>query len=233
MSVFGINMGDNKEQFELFRLISDNDTKVIFALGNAGTGKTFITLASALELQEDRKYDDIIYTRNPVQVGKDMGAIPGDGDEKMDPFYAPLKSNIKNIVRVKYRNMNNKRMKGDRALLMQETERLLSRIETLPLAFVRGDTFENTILIVDEAQNLDLTALKAVLTRMGDYCKIILMGSMNQIDDREQRKKAKCDFQVVVEALQDKEYAACVTLTKSMRSKICADIDDTLSQIKN
>ena len=97
---------------------------------------------------------------------------------------------------------------------------------------MRGRSFESTLLIVDEAQNLDLVTLKTILTRVGNYSKVILLGSMNQIDDTVQNRKEKCDFQRVVEAIQHLDYVGYVELTQSMRSKICAELDDILSQIK-
>ena len=88
----------------------------------------------------------------------------------------------------------------------------------IPIAFLRGRSFRDTILIIDEAQNLDLTALKAILTRVGDYSKVVLLGSMNQIDDPRQRKKDKCDFEKVMEATINLPYVGYINLTKSMRS---------------
>lgn len=182
MSVFGVNFGNNDEQFELYRLINQNDIQIIFATGKAGTGKTFISLACALELQENHKYSQIIYARNPVQVGESMGYLKGDIDEKYLPFMGALDDNLANIARSGMKTAGEKG-KGMRAQFMARVENLRNRIEVCPIAFLRGRSFEDSIVIIDEAQNLDLTALKTVLTRVGRYCKIVLLGSMNQIDD--------------------------------------------------
>jgi len=219
MSFSGISMKDNPEQQELARLIRENDIPVIFCIGRAGTGKTFATLATSLQLKEDKKYGHIIYARNPIQVGEDMGALPGDLNDKYDPFTAPLLDNLEAIVRNSTDHLN--------------VNMLRTKVETTPIAFLRGRSFENTIVIIDEAQNLDLNSLKTVLTRIGKFCKIILLGSMNQIDDWRQRRKPHCDFEQVIEKLKDKPYVGYVELTKSMRSPICVDIDDTLSEIKD
>lgn len=109
---------------------------------------------------------------------------------------------------------------------------LKSKIDIVPIAFLRGRSFSNTILIIDEAQNLDLTTLKAVLTRFDDYSKIILMGSMNQIDDPKQARKDKCDFLKVIEALTNEPYVGTVELVQSMRSAHCVRVDELLGQIK-
>lgn len=218
MATFGISLKANKEQQELVRLIEENNRPIIFAIGKAGTGKTFASLAAALQLKDDHKYGKIIYARNPVQLGEDMGALPGGIEEKYNPFMAPLFDNLEAICRVS----NDKHNPRD----------LAARIEVAPIAFLRGRSFEDTILIIDEAQNLDLVALKTVLTRIGKFCKIILLGSMNQIDSEKQRKKEKCDFEQVIDKLKDLPYVGYVELTQSMRSPICVEIDDILGEIK-
>lgn len=228
MAVFGVSLGKNQAQIELVRLIQDNDTKIIFATGNAGTGKTFVTLATALQLQSDKKYSKIIYARNPVQVGEDMGYLPGDIDEKYMPFMGPLTDNLENIARINYKGGSGSQKK---AMIQNQVNELMNHIEVCPIAFLRGRSFEDAIVIVDEAQNLDLTALKTVLTRVGKYCKIILLGSMNQIDDWRQRKQPICDFEKVMNKLCPQPYVASVNLVESMRSPICVEVDSLLGEI--
>lgn len=211
-----ICFSDNPEQKELNRLIRDNKTKVIFCTGNAGTGKTFSSIYTSYMLVREKKYDKIIFSRNPVQLGEEMGFLPGGVDEKFNPFMACLFDNLNNIEKL------GGPLKTD----------MLSKIEITPIAFLRGRSLENCILIIDEAQNLDLTALKAILTRLGEYCKVILLGSLNQIDDRHQAKKEKCDFQRVQECLSEFDFVGEVHLIKSKRSEICALIDDKLRELK-
>lgn len=227
MSVFGISLGKNEEQIELVRLINDNSTKIVFVTGSAGTGKTFTALISALQLQEDKKYSKIIYARNPIQVGEDMGFIPGDIDEKYTPFMGPLMDNLENIARLTYKGSGNQK----KAIIANKANELANHIEICPIAFLRGRSFEDAIVIVDEAQNLDLTALKTVLTRVGTYCKIVLLASMNQIDDWRQRKQPICDFKKVQNKLENQPYAASVDLKQSMRSPICVEVDNLLGEI--
>lgn len=228
MSVFGISLGKNAEQIELVRLISDNSTKIIFVTGSAGVGKTMTTVAAALQLQEDKKYGKIIYARNPIQVGEDMGYLPGDIDEKYTPFMGPLMDNLEAIARLSYKGNGGSQKK---AMIANKANDLANHIEVCPIAFLRGRSFEDAIVIVDEAQNLDLTALKTVLTRVGTYCKIILLASMNQIDDWRQRRQPICDFQKVQNKLGNQPYAASVELKQSMRSPICVEVDNLLGEI--
>ena len=98
VSVLGISFKNNKEQQELIRLINTNDIPIILCTGNAGTGKTFCALASALQLKIDKKYKHIVFARNPIQMGQDMGSLPGGIDEKYDPFMGPLYDNLEAIV---------------------------------------------------------------------------------------------------------------------------------------
>lgn len=229
MAVFGLSLGKNEEQIELTRLISDNDTKIVFCTGNAGTGKTICSIATALQLQEDHKYAKIIYARNPIQVGEDMGFLPGGIDEKYTPFMGPLTDNLEVLARLNYEGNQNQK----KAIIANKVNDLLSRIEVCPIAFLRGRSFDNAVVIVDEAQNLDLTALKTVLTRVGEYSKIVLLGSMNQIDDWRQRKQPVCDFQRVMDKLSPQPYVGYVNLVKSMRSPICVEVDNLLGEIRD
>ena len=211
-----INFNDNPEQRELIRLIRDNNTKVIFCDGNAGTGKTFTSIYTAYQLVREKKYERILFSRDPVQLGEDMGYLPGGVDEKFNPFMACLFDNLENI----------QRLGGPLITEMKP------KIEITPIAFLRGRSIEQAILIVDEAQNLDLVTLKAILTRVGQYCKVILLGSLNQIDNRHQAKKDKCDFERVRECLNDFDFVGNVTLIQSKRSEICSLIDEKLKELK-
>ncbi len=218
MSTFGISFKNNPEQLELVRLINENNIPIVVCTGDAGTGKTFASLVAALDLQSNRKYKNIIYGRNPMSLGEDMGFLPGDLDQKYGPYMGPLYDNLEAIARVK---------KGN-----DTPESLIKHVEMVPIAFMRGRSFTDTILIIDEAQNLDLITLKALLTRVGDYCKIILLGSLNQIDDPKQRRKEKSDFEQVVDKIKDLPYVRTIELTKSMRSPWCVEIDKLLREIK-
>ena len=180
------------------------------------THNTFVSIYSAFNLVANKKYDKILYTRNPVQLGEEMGYLPGDIGDKFNPFMACLFDNLTNIERL------GGPLKTD----------MMSKIEITPVAFLRGRSLENCIIIVDESQNLDLITLKAILTRVGQYCKVVLLGSLNQIDSKVQAKKEKCDFQRVQECLSEFDFVGEVELIQSKRSKICALIDEKLKELK-
>lgn len=220
MAVMGISLKGNEEQQEASRLIQTRDIPVIIITGAAGTGKDFVTIATALELLNTKRYHKIIYTRNPVEVGKSLGFLKGGLDDKFEPYMSPLYDTLESIVRNSSEKLN--------------AHDLEAKIDVEPLGFLRGRNFApGTILIVDECQNLGLAALKTVLTRMSEYCKVILLGSMNQIDDPEQRRKPKCDFQRAIDKFEDAQtpYVAHVELIKSMRSEWCAELDKLLSEL--
>ena len=217
MAFVGVSLKNNKEQQELARLMNENRRPIVLCTGNAGTGKTFAALAVALQLKAERRYGTIVYGRNPMPLGEDMGFLPGGLDEKYGPYMGPLYDNLEAIASLSNEKLNPKE--------------LAQRIEMVPIAFLRGRSFRDTILIIDEAQNLDLTALKAILTRVGDYSKVVLLGSMNQIDDPRQRKQSKCDFEKVIDAIKDLPYVGYVNLTKSMRSDWCVELDGILGEI--
>lgn len=220
MAVIGITSNGNEKQAEFIRHMFDPEKKIIFVEGNAGTGKTFIALASAIQLMKDKPktYDNhVIFTRDLVQVGEAMGFLPGGIEAKTDPFMACLEDALEAIERI-----------GG----VMTVEMMKEYIEVQPINFIRGRSLYGTILIVDEAQNLDLNTLKTVLTRLGDNCKVVLMGDAKQIDKYGQKKKGQqCDFKRVMDALKDREYVAYVHFDKSERSKICAEIDDILSEL--
>lgn len=180
------------------------------------THNTFAALYPSYQLVREHKYEKILFTRNPVQLGEEVGFLAGDISDKVNPFMACLFDTLNNIERL------GGPLKTD----------MMSKIEIAPLIFMRGRSLENIILIVDEAQNLDLVSLKALLTRVGEYCKIIFLGSFNQIDDPRQARKEKCDFQRVMECLADCSFVGQVELVKSMRSSICAEIDEKLKELK-
>ena len=220
MSIFGVSLGKNPEQQELVRLINENDKRIIIAEGAAGTGKSFAAILAALELQQNKKYKHIIYTRNVVQVGESIGYLKGGIEDKVNSFMASLSDTCHSICRL------NKQYK------LNENE-LFNRFEIEPITFMRGRTIDNdTICIVDECQNCSLVELQTLLTRISEYGKIILLGSIKQIDDPKHLRKDKCDFERVYDALEGLPYVGIVHLTKSMRSSWCTEVDGLLEDLK-
>jgi len=159
----------NREQLYALNSLLDPSLPLVTISGLAGSGKTFITLISAYSLIQAGYYDRIIITRNVQPVGRDIGFLPGTADEKMSPWLAPIMDNFR--VGLKDNNLS-----------LFNTLKEQGIIEVAPLSFIRGRTFNNSILIMDEAQNATIHELKTVITRMGENSKIILLGDVDQID---------------------------------------------------
>ncbi len=159
----------NREQLYALNSLLDPSLPLVTISGLAGSGKTFITLVSAYSLVEAGYYDRIVITRNVQPVGRDIGFLPGTADEKMNPWLAPIMDNFR--VGLKDNNLS-----------LFNTLKEQGVIEVAPLSFIRGRTFNNSILIMDEAQNATIHELKTVITRMGENSKIILLGDVDQID---------------------------------------------------
>lgn len=145
---------------------SINKNDVLFAIGPAGTGKTYTAVALAVRALRNKEVKRIILTRPAVEAGENLGFLPGDLKEKVDPYLRPLYDALDDMIPVE-------KLKG---YLENRT------IEVAPLAFMRGRTLDNCFVILDEAQNATDMQLKMFLTRMGPTAKFIVTGDMTQVD---------------------------------------------------
>jgi phosphate starvation-inducible protein PhoH and related proteins len=139
---------------------------IIFALGPAGTGKTYTAVAIAVKALKDREIRRIILTRPAVEAGEHLGFLPGDLKEKIDPYLRPLYDALEDMI------------PPDKLKSMIESR----TVEIAPLAFMRGRTLDNCYVILDEAQNTTDLQIKMFLTRMGPSAKLIITGDMSQVD---------------------------------------------------
>ena len=153
-----------KNQKRLLEVYSKSD--LIFALGPAGTGKTYTAIALAVRALKNKEVKKLILTRPAVEAGEKLGFLPGDMREKLDPYLQPLYDALRDMIPAK--------RLGD---LMDE-----GIIHIAPLAFMRGRTLESAFVILDEAQNTTMGQLKMFLTRMGNNSKFIVTGDATQID---------------------------------------------------
>lgn len=143
-----------------------NDHELVFALGPAGTGKTYLAVAKAVALKLAGSVDRIILSRPAVEAGERLGFLPGDLREKVDPYLRPLYDALYEM------------MPGDQVAKQMES----GEIEVAPLAFMRGRTLTNAFIILDEAQNTTPMQMKMALTRMGENSRIVITGDLSQID---------------------------------------------------
>jgi len=197
-------VGKNKEQKFAIDMLNRDEIKVCSLTGIAGSGKTYMTLVSAMSGLQQKKYERIVITRSMQTVGKDIGFLPGDINDKMDPWLGPIMDNFRQAFKdMTYFNIM--REKG--------------QIEVVPLAFIRGRTFSNTFLIVDEAQNSTIHELKTIITRVGEGSKIVLLGDIEQIDTPYLDTMSN-GLTIAIEKLKGEDLFGHVTLTKGERSEV-------------
>jgi phosphate starvation-inducible PhoH-like protein len=157
-------------QQKLVKSVNQND--MVFAVGPAGTGKTYTAVALAVRALKEKEVKRIILTRPAVEAGENLGFLPGDMKEKLDPYMMPLYDALRDMI------------PGDKLKDMIE----FGVIEIAPLAFMRGRTLDNAFVILDEAQNTTVMQMKMFLTRMGMTAKFIITGDVSQVDlPRKQR----------------------------------------------
>lgn len=154
----------NINQKKYLKFIGKND--IVFGIGPAGTGKTYLAVAAALKALQDKEVEKIILTRPAVEAGEALGFLPGDLQEKLLPYLRPLYDAMYDM------------------LGMEETLKLIERntIEIAPLAYMRGRTLANAFVILDEAQNTTVEQMKMFLTRLGENSRMIITGDATQID---------------------------------------------------
>lgn len=152
----------------------------VFALGPAGSGKTYVTTTYAASLYKQREIDKIIITRPMVPTGRDIGFLPGDIKDKTLPWAMP-------VIDILYQHLT----KGVVDTALKGSDSRAANIEIVPLALIRGRTFDNAFIILDEAQNTTLSEMKALLTRVGKNSKLVVDGDINQSDLRDESGLSK------------------------------------------
>lgn len=153
-----------KNQKKLIEYSESND--IVFAIGPAGTGKTYTAVALAVRALKNKLVKKIILTRPAVEAGESLGFLPGDLKDKVDPYLRPLYDSLEDMI------------KGEKLNFFMENR----TIEVAPLAFMRGRTLDDAFIILDEAQNCTTTQIKMFLTRLGPNAKCIITGDLSQID---------------------------------------------------
>ncbi|MBQ6270054.1 MAG: PhoH family protein [Bacteroidetes bacterium] len=160
----------NAKQEEYVQTVKDND--LVFSVGPAGTGKTYLAVAMALAALRDEKIQRIIVTRPAVEAGESLGFLPGELKDKIEPYLRPINDAMFSML--------------SPDVLHTFTEKQL--VEITPLAYMRGRTLDNAFIILDEAQNATITQMKMFLTRLGNNSKAIVTGDVTQIDLKEKNQ---------------------------------------------
>ena len=210
-AIWGITARNREQNFAL-NLLMDPEVDFVSLLGQAGTGKTLLTLATALtQTIEHKRYAEIIMTRVTVPVGEDIGFLPGTEEEKMTPWMGALMDNLEIL---------NKTDSSAGEWGRQATNDLLqSRIKIRSLNFMRGRTFLNRFLIIDEAQNLTSKQMKTLITRSGPGTKVVCLGNIAQIDTP-YLSETTSGLTYVVDRFKDWEHSGHITLLQGERSRL-------------
>ena len=210
-SAWGVNARNREQNFAL-NLLLDPECDFVTLTGSAGTGKTLITLAAALsQVLDERRYTEIIVTRVTVPVGDDIGFLPGTEEEKMSPWMGALDDNLEVLAR------------GDSTAgewgRAATSELVRSKIKIKSLNFMRGRTFLNKFVIIDEAQNLTPKQMKTLITRAGPGTKIVCLGNLAQIDTP-YLTEGSSGLTYAVDKFKGWPHGGHVTLARGERSRL-------------
>ena len=218
-SVWGIH-ARNLEQSLCLNLLLDKQIDFVTLLGQAGTGKTLLTLAAALaQTLDERAFSEIIFTRATVSVGEDIGYLPGTEEEKMEPWMGALEDNLEVLNKAD-------RASGEWAR-SAAADLIHSRIRVKSMSFMRGRTFLNKFVIIDEAQNLSPKQMKTLITRAGPGTKIVCLGNIAQIDTP-YLTEGSSGLTYVVDRFKGWEHSGHITLQRGERSRLADHATDVL-----
>ena len=221
-NVWGITARNREQNFAL-NLLMDPDCDFVSLLGQAGTGKTLMTLAAGLtQVLETKRYTEIIMTRVTVPVGEDIGFLPGTEEEKMLPWMGALEDNL-DVLNMGDGDSNSNNDWGRAATM----DLIRSRIKVKSLNFMRGRTFLNKFLIIDEAQNLTPKQMKTLITRAGPGTKVVCLGNIAQIDTP-YLTEGSSGLTFVVDRFKGWPHAGHITLQRGERSRLADYAGDVL-----
>jgi PhoH-like ATPase len=218
-AVWGINMRNREQNFAM-NLLMNPEIDFVTLLGQAGTGKTLMTLAAGLmQTLEDKLYTEIIMTRVTVPVGEDIGFLPGTEEEKMTPWMGALEDNLDVLNK-----SDDEAGEWGRAATR---DLIRSRIKIKSLNFMRGRTFLNKFLIIDEAQNLTPKQMKTLITRAGPGTKVVCLGNIAQIDTP-YLTEGSSGLTYVVDRFKGWEHSGHITLQRGERSRLADQAAEVL-----
>jgi PhoH-like ATPase len=220
--IWGISARNKQQQYALDLLLND-DIRLVTLVGRAGTGKTLLALAAGLEKTiESRAFQRLVVSRPVFPLGKDIGFLPGDIEEKLRPWMQPIRDNLDFLMGASASAVAG-RAKGKKDL---QSLFDLGMIEVEPLTYIRGRSMPNQYLIVDEAQNLTPHEIKTIITRAGEGTKVVLTGDPYQIDNPYIDSSSN-GLTFVVDRFKEEPIAGHITLVKGERSDL-AELAATL-----
>jgi PhoH-like ATPase len=217
-SIWGITARNREQNFAL-NLLMDSEIDMVTVLGPAGTGKTLLALAAGLmQTLETNRFVEIIMTRVTIPLGEDIGFLPGTEEEKMEPWMGALMDNLEVLTQSQ---------EGGNWGRAATNDLLRNRIKIRSLNFMRGRTFLNRFIIVDEAQNLTPKQMKAVVTRSGPGTKLVCLGNIAQIDTPYLTEMTS-GLTYLVNRFRGWQHSGHVTLVRGERSRLADYASDIL-----
>lgn len=212
----------NREQRMALELLMDADVQIVTMVGRAGTGKTLLALAAALQSTiRAKNYDRILVSRPIIPMGKDIGYLPGDKDEKISHWMQPIFDNLTYLLRESDQSINGKKKSKHTAQTRMDNLINENIIEMEALTYIRGRTIPGQYVIVDEAQNLTPHEVKTIISRAGEGTKMVLTGDPYQIDNPYLDASSN-GLTYAAERLKSQPMHGHIILTKSERSSLAA-----------
>ena len=215
------NISFTEKQKKFFKICSDENTKIIFVSGPAGSSKTFMSVYSSLLFLAKNSDLDLIYIRTIIEsADKGLGALPGDLNEKFNPYMIPLMEKLAEVLPKESTAKND---------LIRE-----GRVEAMPINFLRGSSWKNKVVIMDEAQNASFKELTTLITRIGENCKLFICGDLMQSDIN-----GKSGFGDMIKVFSDEESSEngietfAFNCSDIQRSEILKFIIKKLTKAKN
>ncbi len=207
----------NKEQSLAIDMIMDPKLDMISLVGSAGTGKSVLTLSCALQLViANKDFEKMVIYRPVEAVGKEIGFLPGSVSEKLEPYFQAVLDNFGLLL------SKQKQWKKDLEMWQKN-----GKLEFGALAYLRGRSISNALIIIDEVQNLDKETIKTILTRAGENSKLILLGDIDQIDNRD-LDASNNGLTYVIDKFKGSSMAGHITLTKGERSRLATKAAEVL-----
>ena len=214
--VWGVHARGSRQNFALGMLLHP-DMDMVTIAGPAGTGKTYLALAAGLyQIYEERRFERIVVTRETLPMGESIGFLPGTEEEKMAPWMGGIQDNLEELLRTE-----------DSWSAAAGKDMLAGRILFRSPMFMRGRTFNDTLLIIDEAQNLSPKQIKSLVTRAGRGTRIICLGNVRQIDSP-YLTETSCGFTYLVQRFRSWPHAAHITLQDVERSRLALQAEAML-----
>jgi len=209
-NVWGVHARNREQNFAL-NLLMDPDIDFVTLMGTAGTGKTLLALAAGLaQTMDEKRYTEIIVTRATVSIGEEIGFLPGTEEEKMTPWMGALTDNLEVLTG---------QQEGGEWGRAATNDLLASRVKIRSLSFMRGRTFLNRYLIIDEAQNITPKQMKALVTRAGPGTKVVCLGNVEQIDTP-YLTETTSGLTFAVDRFKEWAHAGHITLSRGERSRL-------------